>query len=168
VEAIGSGNRRVRIAIAVVGAILIGVVGWLVLGGSGGGDSEEPVSEAEARGFFDRIVAAAQAQDWVALCGLSGARFNCEYDLDQIGRDRLPPERPTIVETRFHEKQTKDGSTGQVLVVEGTDGRGRSYRTEVMVQRYEGHLEGVNVVYWSNSEIFERDRNERRLRESKP
>ena len=154
--------------IAFAGAFLIAVVGWLAWADSGGGDSEEPVSEAEARAFFDRIVAAAQARDWVALCGLSGARPNCEFDLDRIGRDRLPPERPGIVETRFHEKQTKDGSTGRVLVVAGIDGRGRQYRTEVMVQRYEGHLEGVNVVYWSNSEVFERDRNERRLRESKP
>lgn len=149
-------------------ASLVALTGWLVLADSGGGDSEEPVSEAEARGFFDQIVAAAQARDWVALCALSGAKFNCEHDLDMIGRERLPPERPTVAETRFHEKQSKDGSTGRVLVVEGTDGRGRPYRTEVMVQRYEGHLEGVNVVYWSNSEIFERDRNERRLRESKP
>jgi hypothetical protein len=154
--------------IAVAGAVLIGAVGWLALADRGGGDSGETVSEAEARAFLDRIVAAAQARDWVALCGLSGARPNCEYDLDQIGRDRLPPERPSVVETRFHEKQTEDGSTGRVLVVEGTDGRGRRYRTEVMVQRYDGHLEGVNVVYWSNSEVFERDRNERRLRESKP
>jgi hypothetical protein len=168
VEAVHPGKHRVRVLLGTVAVLLVAVVGWFVLAGDGGGASEAPVSEAEAREFFDRIVAAAQSRDWAALCGLSGAKFNCEYDLDQIGRDRLPPERPTIVETRFHEKQVKGGSTGRVLVVEGTDGRGRPYHTEVMVQRYEGRLEGVNVVYWSNSEIFERDRNERRLRESKP
>jgi hypothetical protein len=160
-----------RLLIAIVGALLVAVVGWFVLAGDGGGDPEDPVSEAEARGFFDQVVAAARARDWDKLCSLNGAPPNCQLDLDspfQKLRDTLPPDPPTIVETRFHEKQSADGSAGRILVVEGTDGRGRPYRTEVMVSRYEGKLEGTNVVYWSSHEIFERDRNERRLRESNP
>ncbi len=156
--------------IACVGAFLIAVVGWLAWD-PGGGDSEEPVSEAEARAFFDKVVAAARARDWDRLCSLNGAPPNCYLDLDspfQKLRDTLPPDPPTIIEAGFHEKQSADGSTGRILVVAGTDGRGRPYRTEVLVSRYEGKLEGTNVVYWSSNEIFDRERNERRLRESKP
>jgi hypothetical protein len=123
-----------------------------------------PASDAEARGYLNRLVAAAQARDWEKLCHLSAAVFNCELELNTAGRDALPPAPPTIVESRFHERQVPDGSTGRVLVVEGIDGRGRPYRTEVMVSRYEGHLEATNAVYWSNAEIFERQRTERRSR----
>ena len=160
-----------RLKLWAAGGLVVGLIGAFVLLGGDGGDSEKPVSEAEARAFFDQVVAAARARDWDKLCGLNGAPPNCEIDLDspfQKLRDRLPPDPPTIVETRFHEAQSADGSTGRILVVEGIDGRGRPYRTEVMVSRYEGKLEGTNVVYWSSNEIFERDRNERRLRESKP
>jgi hypothetical protein len=153
------------------GLVVVALIGAFTLLGGDGGDPEKPVSEAEARAFFDQVVAAARARDWDTLCGLNGAPPNCEADLDspfQKLRDRLPPDPPTIVETRFHEKQSADGSTGRILVVEGIDGRARPYRTEVMVSRYDGKLEGTNVVYWSSHEIFERDRNERRLRESKP
>jgi hypothetical protein len=149
-------------------AVLVAVLGGFALARTGGGEPDKPVSEAEARAYFGRIVAAAQARDWGKLCALNGSPFNCEMQLHTVGRDALPPEPPTIVESRFHEKQFADGSTGRVLVVEGTDGLGRRYRTEVMVSRYEGHLEGTNVVYWSSAEIFERDRNERRNRESDP
>ena len=164
----GDRPRGTRLKVwAAVGLVVL--IGAFTLLGGDGGDSEKPVSEAEARAFFDQVVTAARARDWDKLCNLNGAPPNCHFELDspfQKLRDTLPPDPPTIVETRFHEKQSADGSTGRILVVEGTDGSGRPYRTEVMVSRYEGKLEGTNVVYWSSNEIFERDRNERRLRES--
>lgn len=156
--------------IAIVGALAVAVVGWFVLAGSGGGDSEEPVSEAEARGFLDQAVAAGRARDWDKLCNLNGAPPNCHFALDspfQKLRDTVPPDPPRIVETRFIE-ESAEGAGGRILIVEGTDGRGKPYRTEVLVSRYEGKLEGTNIVYWSSHEIFDRERNERRLRESKP
>jgi hypothetical protein len=156
---------------AAVGLAVVALPAMFAVLGGGGGGSENTPSEAEARAFFDRVVAAARARDFDKLCGLNGAPPNCYADLDspfQKLRDTVPPDPPRIVGTRFHEKQSADGSTGRVLVVEGADGRGRPYRTEVMVSRYEGKLEGTNVVYWSGHEIFERDRNERRLRESDP
>jgi hypothetical protein len=163
------GKRRKAWAAIGLG-IVVALSGAVILLG-GDGDSEKPVSEAEARAFLDQAVAAARARDWDKLCSLNGAPPNCRFDLDspfQKLRETVPPDPPTIVETRFHEEQSEDGSAGRILVVEGTDGRGRPYRTEVMVSRYEGKLEGTNIVYWSSNEIFERDRNERRLRESKP
>jgi hypothetical protein len=162
------GSRR-KVWVAVSGLVVVALIGAFVLLKGDGSDSDEPVSEAEARAFFDQVVAAARARDFDKLCSLNGAPPNCYFALDspfQKLRDTVPPDPPTIVETRFHEKDSADGSTGRVLVVEGTDGRGRPYRTEVMVSRYEGKLEGANVVYWSGHEIFEPDRNERRLRES--
>jgi hypothetical protein len=161
-------GTRVKVWAAIGLVIIVALIGAFTLLG-GDSDSEKPVSEAEARAFFDQVVAAARARDFDRLCSLNGAPPNCYFALDspfQKLRDTVPPDPPTIVETRFHEKDSADGSTGRVLVVEGTDGRGRPYRTEVMVSRYEGKLEGTNVVYWSGHEIFEPDRNERRLRES--
>lgn len=151
----------------VVVALLIGAVALL---GGEGGDSEDFVSEDEARFFLDQAVAAARARDWDRLCNLNGAPPNCHFALDspfQNLRDTLPPDPPRIVETRFLE-ESAEGAGGRILIVEGTDGRGKPYRTEVLVSRYEGKLEGTNVVYWSSHEIFDRERNERRLRESKP
>jgi hypothetical protein len=161
-------GTRLKVWAAIGLVIVVALIGAGALLSGDGGDSETPVSEAEARAFLDQVVAAARARDWDRLCGMNGAPPNCHFELDspfQKLRDTLPIDPPTIVETRFHEKQSADGSTGRILVVEGNDGSGRPYRTEVMVSRYEGKLEGTNVVYWSNNEIFERDRNERRLRE---
>ena len=160
-----------RLKVWAVGGLVVALIGAFVLLGGDGGDSEKPVSEAEARALLDQAVAAARARDWDGLCSLNGAPPNCYFALDspfQKLRDTVPPDPPTIVETQFHEKQSADGSTGLILVVAGTDGRGRPYRTEVLVSRYEGKLEATNVVYWSSNEIFDRERNERRLRESKP
>lgn len=166
----GDRPHRPRLKVwAAVGLAAVALTGMFALLGGGDGDSEKTPSEAEARAFFDQVVAAAGARDFDKLCSLNGAPPNCYFALDspfQKLRDTVPPDPPTIVETRFHEKDSSDGSTGRVLVVEGNDGRGRPYRTEVMVSRYEGKLEGTNVVYWSGHEIFEPDRNERRLRES--
>ena len=156
---------------AAVGLVVVALPAMFAVLGGGDSDSERSPSEAEARAFFERVVAAGQARDWDRLCKLNGAPPNCYADLDspfQKLRETAPADPPRIVETRVHEKSSPDGSTGRVLVVEGTDGRGRPYRTEVMVSRYEGKLEGTNVVYWSGHEIFEPDRNERRLRESDP
>ena len=164
-------GSRLKVWAAIGLVIVVALIGAGILLGWEGGDSEKPVSEAEARAFLDQAVAAARARDWDKLCSLNGAAPNCYIDLDspfQKLRDTVPPDPPTIVETRFHEDQSSDGSAGRILVVEGTDGSGQPYRTEVMVSRYDGKLEGTNIVYWSSNEIFERERNERRLRESKP
>lgn len=101
------GNRlKVWAAIGLV--IVVALSGSVTLLGGDGGDSEKPVSEAEARGFLDQAVAAARARDWDKLCSLNGAPPNCRFELDspfQKLRDTLPPDPPTIVETRFHEEQ---------------------------------------------------------------
>ena len=150
------------IAAGVVVALLGGLGVWW--NARGGGD--RPPTDAEARAYFDRIVAAAQARDWDRLCGLNGARFNCQVQLDTVGRDSVPSDRPTVVESRFQGKQSADETPGRILAVEGTDGRGHRYHSEVGVFRYDGKLAAINAVYWGGFEVFNRARNEQRLRDA--
>ena len=55
---------------------------------------------------------------------------------------------------------------GRILVVEGTDGRGKRYHSEVAIFRYDGQLKAINAVYWGRFEVFNRERNEQRLRDA--
>jgi len=90
------------------------------------------------------------------MCRLNGAAVNCRRQLNMAGEDAVPPAPPQVVSSRYHEKDTPDGTPGRVLAVAGIDGRGRPYRTEVMVfreNRY--HFKAINAVYWSNFRIFE-------------
>ena len=150
------------IAAGVVVALLGGLGVWW--NARGGGD--RPPTDAEARAYFDRIVAAAQARDWDRLCNLNGANFNCRVQLDTAGRDAVPTERPTIVDSHFQGKQSPDEIPGRILVVEGTDGRGKRYHSEVAIFRYDGQLKAINAVYWGGFEVFNRERNEQRLRDA--
>ena len=112
-----------------------------------------PVTEAEARRYLDKIVAAAQAKDFDRLCHLNGAVLNCQWQLDLAGRDAVPSEPPSVTGSRYHPER-KGGTAGMVLIVEGTDGKGKHYRTEVFVfreNRY--HFKATNAVYWSNFEF---------------
>jgi hypothetical protein len=148
------------------GAVLVVVLAGAALWSNAGGGSDRPPTDAEARAYFDRIVAAARARDWDKLCSLNGANFNCRVQLDTVGRESVPPDPPTIVETRFHDKQSSDGTPGRLLVVEGVDGRGERYHSEVLIFRYDGQLEATNAVYWGGFEIFDRQRNEQRLQDA--
>jgi hypothetical protein len=148
------------------GAVLVAVLAGLALWWNSGSGSDTPPTDAEARAYFDRIVAAAQAQDWDGLCSLNGADFNCRVQLDTAGRDTAPTGPPTIVESRFQDKQSADGTPTHILVVEGTDGRGHRYHSEVGVFRYDGKLAAINAVYWGGFEVFNRERNEQRLRDA--
>lgn len=116
-----------------------------------------PVTEAEARAYLDRIVAAAQSRDFEAMCRLNGAVMNCEAQLRLAGMDALPTEPPRVTGTRYHRKEP-GGTAGRVLVVEGIDGRGKSYRTEVFVFRENRYdFKAINAVYWSNFRFIEDD-----------
>jgi hypothetical protein len=62
-----------------------------------------------------------------------------------------------VVATRYHEKDTRDGTPGRILVISGTDGTGRPYRSELMVFRENRHhMKAINAVYWSNASVIER------------
>jgi hypothetical protein len=128
------------------------------------GGAETPVSEAEARRYLDRMVVAAQARDFEALCRLNGAVLNCERTLDtgcdpSTGppaiscKDTVPEEPPTVVGSR----DTRNEDTGgRILVVRGVDGAGKPYETEVLVFRENRRsFKAINSVYWSGATIME-------------
>lgn len=116
-----------------------------------------PVTEAEARRHLNRIVAAAQRGDLAGVCRLNGSSLQCERMLDVIGRDRVPTQPPTVVGTRYVRK-APGATAGRVLVVEGVDGRGDRYRTEVFVFRESRFsFTATNAVYWSGATLIEGD-----------
>ena len=110
-----------------------------------------PVTEAEARAYVDRIVAAGLARDFDKVCELNGAVLNCKRILDFKGmKEALPSERPTFTGTRYYAAQN-GGVAGRSVIVEGRTSCGKPYRTEVFVFREDRNtLKAVNAVYWSN------------------
>jgi hypothetical protein len=109
-----------------------------------------PVTEAEARAYLDRIVAAGRVRDFDKVCNLNGSVLNCRRILDAAMRNALPAGPPTVTGTRYYRKQ-QGGTAGRVLFVEGTTKCGKHYRTEVFVFRENRfHFKAVNAVYWSN------------------
>lgn len=58
-------KSRVLVQLVVLAAGAVGAWWWFFSG------AEKPVTEAEARRYLDRIVAAAQARDFERLCGLN-------------------------------------------------------------------------------------------------
>lgn len=158
-----SGAGRLRV-VAVASLLLAGAAtAGLVLAG-GDGDVDVP-TDAEARAFLDRLVAAAMADDFDRLCALSGIEFNCQKLLSYTEPGSRPPEPPTVVASNIDRPEFDDGVPGRLLVVEGTDGLGKPYRTEVLILRDEDHFDATNAVYWGNFEIYDRQRTEERLRE---
>lgn len=99
---------------------------------------------------------------------LNGAVGNCRTQLedgcdDTRGDDdhvacteTVPRDPPTVAATRYHDRDTSDGTPGRILVLTGTDRLGRTYRSEVMVFRDNRRsFKAINAVYWSNSRIVE-------------
>ena len=133
------------------------------------GGADKPVTEAEARRYLDKIVAAAQARDFGEVCHLNGTDANCRYQL-QTGCDErpfdsnplscketVPDQPPRVVSTRYLEKRG-DGTPGRILVLTGTDRLGRPYKSELLVFRENrNHFEAINAVYWMDSHIIEGD-----------
>jgi hypothetical protein len=155
-------------------AAVAGVIGvwiWWMQGGFGG-----PVSDGAARSYFDRIVAAAQAKDFEALCRLNSSVGTCEFELrgvcpESFGsgpapvfpqgealiqecRESVPPEPPEIVSSRDHPGRAGYVG-GRILVVRGTDGRGKPYETEVLIFRDKRSYKAVHAVFWSNDKFEE-------------
>jgi hypothetical protein len=152
-------------------AAAIGVGVWWLQGGFGG-----PVSDEAARSYFDRIVAAAQAKDFEALCRLNGSASVCREELriycpesygsgptpqfpkgdelDQECRESVPAEAPTVVSSRH--QPSEDGYTGgRILLVKGVDGRGKPYETEVLIFRDKRSYKAMHAVFWSGDKFDE-------------
>ena len=112
-------------------------------------------SRAEAEGLLDRIVSLAQHGDFAGLCNLGDG--NCWTNLEAAGRDAVPSLPPRVVATWVMSgSSTGPGAGtvgGRVLVLCGTDGRGRPYRSEMLVFRDGSALRAINPVFWDNMAI---------------
>jgi hypothetical protein len=113
------------------------------------------VSVEEATSVLNQAVAYAQAHDLEKL----GVLAQDESMAQQIwelagGWETVPAEPPKIVDTYLlptvHFKNGSPATGGRVLVLEGSNGMGKPYRTEFLVFRAGGSgLAVINVVYWS-------------------
>jgi len=152
-------------------AVAIAAGGWLWWQGGGFG---RPVSDAAARRYFNKIVAAAMAKDFDELCRHNGSVGTCEAELrvycptefgsggapsflkgealEQACRESVPTEPPTIVSSRY--RPARGGSVGgRILVVRGTDGRGKPYETDVMIFRDRRTYKATHAVFWSGDKF---------------
>lgn len=112
-------------------------------------------SSGEAEGLLDRIVSLAQQGDFAGLCDLGDG--NCWTNVEAAGRDAVPSASPRVVATWVvPASSTGPGAGtvgGRVLVLCGTDGRGRPYRSEMLVFRDGSALRAINPVFWDNIAI---------------
>ena len=145
-----SARAAVALAMAAVG------VGAAVAGCSSAGEdpaaAPRPVSERDALAVLDRAVDLASADDLDGLCELTRARPMCERSLDDVGRDSVPDGRPRVLGTTVHDPVRTDAGTslgGRAVEVCGVDGRGRPYRSEIMVLDQGDGPEPMNPVYWA-------------------
>lgn len=159
----------------VVIAVTAGGWVWWQQGGPGG-----PVSDEAARRYFARIVDAAQAKDFEALCRLnasvgtceaelrvycpesfggeagSGPQFLAGEELERECRESVPTEPPEILASRH--RPGGDGRVGgRLLVVAGVDGRGSPYETEVLVFRDKRSYKATHAVFWSGAKFKDPD-----------
>jgi len=141
------------------GLLVTGLVAAALLWWPHGTDAgSKAVTEAEARRFLAKIVAAAQAHDFDAMCALNGAVSNCRDQLGMVGKDSVPSEAPRVVGFRFDPKDSPDDTPTWVLVIEGVDGHGKPYHSEVGVFWEDSkHLKAINAVFWANFKVLSGD-----------
>jgi len=112
-------------------------------------------TRGEAIAFKDALVSLAQDGDLVGMCALAGSL--CESFVDESGGPAaVPDEPPVLAGTRaIPGTSSGDSSTigGMLLVLCGTDGLQRPYRTEMLVSRFRGEMFAINGVYWSGSSL---------------
>ena len=167
-------RKKFLLPVAVI-AVAVGVWVWWQQGGLGG-----PVSDQAARQYFSRIVAAAQAKDFEALCRLNASVGTCQEelrvycpesfpvapgggpafpageDLERECRESVPSDPPAIVASRH--RPARDGRVGgRLLVVKGVDGRGKAYETEVLIFRDKRSYLATHAVFWSGSKFKDTD-----------
>ena len=120
------------------------------------GPTPDPLpTEDEAIAFLNELTAHALTGDLVGMCALAGSM--CESFVDERGGPAAVPDAPPVLAGTRVIPGTSSGDSGTVggmlLVLCGTDGLQRSYRTEMLVSRFRGELFAINGVYWSGSNL---------------
>jgi hypothetical protein len=153
--------RWVIVVCAICLAVAIATYGILVWRVNAYNQNTE-VSAQEAMSVLNQAVTYAQARDLDKLCDLSGSKLMCQHQWEWAGGAQVVPSGPPqIVDTYLlptvHLKNGTWAPGGRVLVVEGADGLGRSYRTDFFIFRSGGDwgldrkLAAINVIYWSGA-----------------
>jgi hypothetical protein len=110
----------------------------------------------EAIAFMNELVALAQAGDLNAMCQHAGGG-NCDEQVEVAGGPVAIPADPPLVAGSRVIPGTSSGDSGTVggmlLVLCGTDGQQRPYRTEMLISRFRGQVYAINAVYWSGSKL---------------
>jgi len=148
-------DMLVKIVLIVVATIIVSVCGAIIA--SAGSYNDQEVNVEEAIGILNQAIACARSGDLDKLCDLGGSRGICRHQWVSAGGEQaVPVEPPEITDTYLLPAvQLQSGGRavgGRVLVLEGVDGLGRTYRTEFYVFRSRhsglGGLAVTNVVYW--------------------
>jgi hypothetical protein len=116
----------------------------------------QPPTEDEAIAFLNELTALALAGDLEGMCDFAGGG-NCAHAVENAGGTVAVPEDPPVIAgTRLiPSRQEGEGYSigGRLLVLCGTDGRQRPYRTEMLVSRYLGEVYAINAVFWSGANL---------------
>lgn len=103
-----------------------------------------PPTEAQARALIAAKYEQAQARDRRAYCADTTAPRLCEQRWEHVGGDAaVPAVAPRIAGVRI------DGSYAAVRAC-GTDGRGKPYSSDFLVQLTNGHPQAVLAVFWDD------------------
>lgn len=133
-------------------------------------DIRPDVTEADARAFLSQAVSLAMARDFTGLCNLGSGTGMCNIILGHGMKETVPNHLPKVVcSYRLPGRQYPDGGFsvgGLVLVVEGVNGQGRPYETDVLVFHDGRSLSAINLVWWSGYGIAQT--NTTPARESSP
>ncbi|NOK60925.1 MAG: hypothetical protein GFH27_549289n93 [Chloroflexi bacterium AL-W] len=115
--------------------------------------SADTISVADAEQILEQAETFAQAGDAQGLCSMTSVPRWCERELDAVGGIATAPiESPQIVDSYI---QPDEGNVVgyRVLVLEGEDATGTSYRTEFRVLYRDRQLIPPFPVYWSGAEF---------------
>lgn len=116
-------------------------------------------TEATAKDLLDRAVRRTLNGDFAGLCATAASQAMCESDLKSGLRERAPQEPPQIL-CAYSLADRRDGTHvirgGQVLVVQGKDGTGHPYTTDVFVFHDGEQYVSQNTVWWSNRGIAQK------------
>jgi hypothetical protein len=116
-----------------------------------------PPSEADARAFLDVLIDKAEAGDLEGFCSVAGSVCD-EIAEESGGVAAIPNEPPTVAGTRLvPPRDAGNGGTfagGRLVVLCGTNGLGKPYRTEMLVSAGPDRvLYAINGVYWSGFDL---------------
>lgn len=114
-----------------------------------------PVTEQAARDLLTQAIDHTLAGDFESLCGLAN-RPMCEGDLKSGALASVPKQAPTVACSYAIPDVVSDRGRslgGQVLVVDGVDGKNRRFVTEVLVFHDGDRLMAINAVWWTGRGI---------------